>query len=647
MPVRSYFLELIPPFLDKLPESWKVRPIRAFSRTKNLFWFQEEAIMNALTILNLYFGGAKGDEENFKRYLASYFQDINDSYNWNRIAFWMATGSGKTIVMLKMVELIHFLMKTNKIPKKPILILSHKDELLNQIIDHWNESTYFQECNISITPLHKASDIAGMNELMDVYYYRSDLVGERQTNVYIDYRSVENDGNWYVFLDEAHKGEAKDSKRKQVYNILSRRGFLFNFSATFTDEIDYFTTVYNFNLKEFIKNGYGKQVVLLDGIKTHQSTDDDPETAIYLFAQGAILMYIAKKQKARFEINKLTYHNPLFCIFTNTTSIRKSDLEFFTEVLTKFVNSPKGPIAVAVAKKSLENEFCKPVKPVIGTRSISIGYDEIHEVSYQKILEEIFHSGEQGSVEYIFPTNARGEIMLRIKNAARPFGLIKIGNVRRWINEVIPQRDRLIGSNVPEQFSTLNRNDSSINFLMGSRVFYEGWDSLRPNIVFYINIGVGKAKKYLLQSLGRGVRINPFNSFRKRIEFSKDFNFSDLFNSNLLETLFVFPSNTEVFETIVDELELMELPVKQSSIHRKPNISPNLLSAKQFAEWVGDPRILYVMFSEIPNLTYKHLLDCLDYLQSIDGVETNEIEDPISNMENVLRNFLSQATETP
>jgi len=59
-------------------------------------------------------------------------------------------------------------------------------------------------------------------------------------------------------------------------------------------------------------------------------------------------------------------------------------------------------------------------------------------------------------------------------------------------------------------FERLNAPDSDVNILMGSRSFYEGWDSNRPNVANFINIGVGTdARKFILQSVGRGVRIEP------------------------------------------------------------------------------------------------------------------------------------------
>ena len=66
-----------------------------------------------------------------------------------------------------------------------------------------------------------------------------------------------------MLLDEAHKGDKEESKRQHIYSILSRNGFLFNFSATFTDQRDILTTAYDFNLARFVEAGYGKHILLL------------------------------------------------------------------------------------------------------------------------------------------------------------------------------------------------------------------------------------------------------------------------------------------------------------------------------------------------------------------------------------------------
>ena len=53
---------------------------------------------------------------------------------------------------------------------------------------------------------------------------------------------------------------------------------------------------------------------------------------------------------------------------------------------------------------------------------------------------------------------------------------------------------------------------------MGSRSFYEGWDSNRPNVITFINIGDGRGSAVNLSCnrSGAGVRIEPMKGKRKR-----------------------------------------------------------------------------------------------------------------------------------
>ncbi|MEN3009332.1 MAG: restriction endonuclease subunit R, partial [Pseudothermotoga sp.] len=112
-------------------------------------------------------------------------------------------------------------------------------------------------------------------------------------------------------------------------------------------------------------------------------------------------------------------------------------------------------------------------------------------------------------------------------------------------------------------FARLNEEDSEINILMGSRTFYEGWDSNRPNVICYINIGVGEdARKFILQSVGRGVRIEPIKNKRKRILPLYNANEVDkgLFDQlkdkvQPIETLFIFGTNRQALQTVIEGLK--------------------------------------------------------------------------------------------
>jgi hypothetical protein len=97
---------------------------------------------------------------------------------------------------------------------------------------------------------------------------------------------------------------------------------------------------------------------------------------------------------------------------------------------------------------------------------------------------------------------------------------------------------------------------------MGSRSFYEGWDSNRPNIILFINIGKGTdARKFVLQSIGRGVRIEPLSNKRRRALFLYNNQELDgiIFNKikddiDPLETLFVYGTKAENLEEVINTL---------------------------------------------------------------------------------------------
>jgi type III restriction enzyme len=178
----------------------------------------------------------------------------------NRMGFWMATGSGKTLVIVKLIELLARLRRLGEVPPCDILFLTHRDDLIEQLKRHVDEFN----ASHSDTPivLYELKEYAAVkrerrslfqdNEI-PVFYYRSDNLSDEQKEKIVDFRNYDNDGRWFILLDEAHKGDREDSKRQHIYSILSRNGFLFNFSATFTDPRDIATTVYNFNLSEYIR----------------------------------------------------------------------------------------------------------------------------------------------------------------------------------------------------------------------------------------------------------------------------------------------------------------------------------------------------------------------------------------------------------
>ncbi len=103
----------------------------------------------------------------------------------NRMSFWMATGSGKTLIIVKLIELLGKLIAEKEIPKHDILFLAHRDDLLDQFKNHIEEFNSFNfNTRINLKNLRDYESAKRENTLpftkneITVFYYRSDLISD-------------------------------------------------------------------------------------------------------------------------------------------------------------------------------------------------------------------------------------------------------------------------------------------------------------------------------------------------------------------------------------------------------------------------------------------------------------------------------------
>ncbi len=611
--------------LESIPLQWKNIDFVKFSENKSLYPYQREALENTLKILYRYFfdfnkKDTKSLKETFLRIskqnnltseqlkenfaytepsskayeiLVDYFESeyrVLPAYNFiNRMCFWMATGSGKSIVLIKLIELLHDLMKGGLIPKNDILFLTHRLDLIDQLKAHINEfNTYARkERNIELVvrdlkelPDRKIANESFKDYYIDIYYYRSDLISDVQKENIINFKNYDNEGNWYIILDEAHKGDSDESKRKQYYNILCRNGFLFNFSATFTDEIDVLSTVYNINLSEYIKKGFGKHLfVLQEQFKNFQTyqvqegrklvLDFVEEEKQKIVLMSLILLTFIKKIFKEISSKNASYHNPLLLTLVNSVSAEDSDLYLFFKELQKIAKKELNNEIFEKAKFTLTSEFYN--NSLVEFEKVTVlsneEIEEIKNITIDEVLYYVFNSATSGEFEVRRNPRNKQELSFRVKSAfaSEPFALIKIGDVKEF------EKNNLAKYDIEEEFENIslfeNIDSSSVNILMGSRAFYEGWDSNRPNIINFVNIGTQKeAKKFILQSIGRGIRIEPIKNHRKRFE--------PLINDRVIEddtlkllakkvkpieTLFIFGTNKNAILSVLEHLKSEQL----------------------------------------------------------------------------------------
>ena len=617
---NSYLYRIMENFdTEQIPAVWKNIDFSTFSENKTLYPYQREALHNALKILYKFYqhgnepdtlkkkflslasinGLSKEQQDKFfactnqdgKAYeiLSQYFEEhfgILPAFHFiNRMSFWMATGSGKSLVLIKLMELLQDLMKNELIPQNEILFLTHRPDLTEQLKTHIAEFNRFIKkekgiafavCDLREFPEHKIQGSLYRDTQINIYFYRSDLISDIQKENIIDFRNYENEGKWYVILDEAHKGGNEESKRKQYFNILSRKGFLFNFSATFADEIDILSTVYNINLAEYINKGFGKHLYVFheqfrhfqtckskEGKKTVPDYIEEEKQKI-VFMSLILLAYI-KKQAQFIRNGEKFYHNPLLLTLVNSVTAEDSDLYLFFNELRKIAKNQFSEEIFEKARKVLKEELYARQNAQFEEHQV-LREDQIQEIgktTVKDIWQHVFNTYSPGEFEVRRNPKNTQELAFRVKSGAQsqPFALIKIGNVKEF------EKNNLAECNIEEEFENIsmfeNLDKSSINLLMGSRAFYEGWDSNRPNIINFVNIGTqADAKKFILQSIGRGIRIEPAKNRRKRLVhlinegIELDEKLTDRADAvNPLETLFVFGTNQNAIVSVLQTLQ--------------------------------------------------------------------------------------------
>ena len=601
-------------------ENWRVPQADRFSQQKTLYDYQRSALENAAQALYLYYkegtspyqlGEAPNANEQRKadfadpyhshidgfsipqyesradrrnqrqnpvfqilsEFIAPQGEEISYRHIINRMCFWMATGSGKTLVMIKLIEYLHCLQQHREIPSRNILVLAPSEHLLGQIrrsIEEFNQTGTYIDF-VSLREIHRVRQgRLGTSDVITVYYHRSDNVSDVQKEALINYRRYENDGKWYILLDEAHKGGKEDSKRQAYYAVMAREGFLFNFSATFTDKEDIVTTVKKYNLEEFVRGGRGKNIYLNEEEYTafKDRSDELNRSEREKIVLKSLLTFACVSRRV-FELREKTnipelYHLPLMLTLVNSvnTNVEKerNDLWAFFQILRGMASGEMDGDLFERAKSGLIEDWRKGVFVFKGRGAEYLGKNEsfLKQMTVADVRQAVFLSCEKGALQLIRSRDNK-ELAFQLKNADSPFALIRIGDTSKWRRELLAGYEETTAMKETSYFDGLER--SPITLLMGSRSFFESWDSNRPNVINYINIGGSDAKKFVVQSIGRGVRIETLPGKRRRYFFLLDSDkkrkIEDLHDEEVIlpETLFLFATNRKAIKSMLYGLQ--------------------------------------------------------------------------------------------
>ncbi len=658
---------------NEINEPLEMLDFKSFDNNKELLDYQQQALINAFRMLVAYFRDFKENKKEFyafyqKHYsfancdfakkklnplLKSHFKVENQRVSFenfiNRLAFYMATGSGKTIVIIKLVELLSVAMGMGLIPKKNIMFFSANENLIQQFekeIEKYNRNKdYFKQIDFknlkSVTNKDFYRAPKDFFQKIVLFYYRADLMNDEGKENLLNYKDCWDNGENYVILDEAHKGNKTESKRQAIFSLLSQKGFLFNFSATFTEESDLITAVYNLSVGEWVKLGYGKESVLLkkNNLNAFKELKDlnDREKEIVLL-KALLLLGMQKRYKTEGY-----FHDPLMLVFTHSVNVENSDAEIFFKTLARVIENDDGS-DFSKAKEDLLEELKNPEFLFSDNKEqdykVKVFKESLKSMDFKGLKEAVFYASN-GHIEVIINPKNNQEIAFKLNTSDKVFCLIRIGDITEWICEKL-KSVKVVSKNLSfkeeSYFSQIDK--SSINILVGSRAFDTGWDSTRPSVILFLNIGLDDdAKKLVKQSFGRGVRIESVKNQRQRLAYldideaiKKDLKP----NAAMLETLFVIPTNHASLEAILKfqkesenrgenrgswrEIKLEKTPIKHALFvpcYRKEQtnalkISPSA-SFKMSAKNFKDLKEYFHLMSEKHFILKHEIYDPKDY----------------------------------
>ena len=195
-----------------------------------------------------------------------------------KLAFWMATGSGKTLLMhLNYRQYLHY----NREPLDNILLITPYEGLSRQHLDELEASGIpARRFDLNESSLFESDD--NMVRVTEITKLAMEKRGEGET---VPVEVFE--GRNLVFVDEGHKGSGSETQAwRTVRNALGETGFTFEYSATFGQALtaardDELTTEYgkaiafDYSYRYFYDDGYGKdfRILNLQEETTEERTD--------------------------------------------------------------------------------------------------------------------------------------------------------------------------------------------------------------------------------------------------------------------------------------------------------------------------------------------------------------------------------------
>jgi len=447
----------------------------------------------------------------------------------NKTAFWMATGSGKTLLMhCHIRQYLHYLGKAGRRKDlNRIILLTPNEGLSRQHKDEFEQSgieaEYYDKDGASLFT-GRGVDIIDINKLRET---------SGQKTVAVD----TFEGNNLVMVDEGHRGAGgevwKDFRRR-----ISANGFSFEYSATFGQSVKAATgakqkeltqeyakcILFDYSYKFFYNDGYGKDFNILNLADQVQLAGRD-------YLTGSLLSFY--QQRRRFadggaELKPYLLADPLMIFVGGSVSgVREqqeeTDLVQILKFLASFVADRQE------SETSLQKLLTRRMGFVAGGKTV---FDELFPYvetlwsgtkaseCFLDILRHVFNAPSPGQLHIVRLMGSDGEIGLRI-GTHDWFGVVNVGDAKGLCDRLIEakgENDHFVVEDMAfsgSLFAGINTTGSPIRLLAGAKKFSEGWSSWRVTAMGLMNVGKKEGSE-IIQLFGRGVRLRGYKFKLKR-----------------------------------------------------------------------------------------------------------------------------------
>jgi superfamily II DNA or RNA helicase len=548
----------------------------------------------ALLFTEIYLDRYMNDREAFVTALNSFTNEFNAPLmagdrvepftedDLRKVAFWSATGSGKTLIMhMNIKQYLHHLTKSGRSREMNRIMLVTPNEGLSK--QHKEE---FEKSGIQSDVFSKQGASLFTGKAVEIIEITKLTEADGDKTVALE----AFEGNNLVLVDEGHRGSSGavwSSRRRK----LAEKGFTFEYSATLGQAAsgnasltqEYAKSIlFDYSYRYFYGDGFGKNYRILN------LADDSDEAVRELYLTSCLLAFYQQKvlfKDPRSKVKQFNIENPLWIFVggsvTKSTSAKDiSDTIDILLFLARFTSSANKPAVLQRIEKAISGDtglLSAKGQDIFANMFPYLG-DHMQTAAqvYDGILKDIFNAASNASLHVEELKGVDGEIALRLGDND-PFGVINVGDATK-LRKLCEQHEILTVTEknfTDSLFHAINKENSTINILIGSKKFTEGWSSWRVSTMGLMNVGRSEGSQ-IIQLFGRGVRLKGHENTLKRHSELHDPSITHNQYLTQLETLNIFGIRADYMEQFKAYLEEEGVPTEDNIEEIIIPVIPNL-----------------------------------------------------------------------